>query len=617
MTIFDKNIKINGSVFICKRFPKIDIVLTKWFASNKMNMGDKKMNKQAIYHQSHDQWQAVVDHRVVDIRIQTGKDIHSVTCIYGDPHEGVLKESGWTWKSHQNQMKILQETEFHYIWTTQITPPQYRLKYHFIIASEDEVVQFGEDGFTDMDHEVALWNNFFCPYVHESMAFKAPGWVKDTIWYQIFPERFYNGDQNNDPQGTLPWGQLPVSNHHFYGGDLKGITQKLDYLKDLGFSGIYLTPVFEAITSHKYDTTDYYRIDPAFGTKEDLIELVKQAHARGIRVMLDAVFNHSGSTFFAWEDVKNHKEKSAYAHWFHINSFEPLSYETFSYAKNMPKLNLSIPEVAQYFIDIATYWIKEANIDGWRLDVANEIDPQFWIDFRNQVKKINPDVYILGEVWHDSMKWLRGNMFDAVMNYPFGRSILDFLTHKIDGTQFKYRVNKSITHYPTPVNEVQFNLLDSHDTERLRYMMGQNLQKTLLALALLSISYGTISIYYGTEIAMDGAYDPDCRRCMDWNPSKESFRFKEHFKKLMHLRNNFSAMRNQSEWNWISTEGPLLIQRKNDQSSIYLLANPTDAPMTINVGKYLQQPLDAYSMAPHAIVVTLLPYQYVFLTQAA
>lgn len=148
-------------------------------------------------------------------------------------------------------------------------------------------------------------------------------------------------------------------------------------------------------------------------------------------------------------------------------------------------------------------------------------------------------------------------------------------------------------------------------------MMDQNLQKTLLALALLSISYGTISIYYGTEIAMDGAYDPDCRRCMDWNPPKESLRFKEHFKKLMHLRNNFSAMRNQSEWNWISTEGPLLIQRKNNHSSIYLLANPTDTPMTINVEKYLQQPLDAYSMAPHAIVVTLLPYQYVFLTQAA
>ncbi|MBV1709913.1 MAG: alpha amylase N-terminal ig-like domain-containing protein, partial [Erysipelothrix sp.] len=299
------------------------------------------MNKSAIFHQSHDQWQAIISESEVEIRLSSGKDVFNVNIVYGDPHLGELTSSGWRWKSTIKPLELAYETEHSYIWKTILIPENKRLKYHFILQSEDEVLQFGEDGFTPINEEVGLWNNFFLPYLHQSQQFHAPSWVKDTIWYQIFPERYYNGDKSNDPKGTLAWHRGPVTNKETYGGDIAGIIEKLPYLADLGISGIYLTPVFESITTHKYDTRNYFAIDPSFGTEQDLIELVKKAHQLSIKVMLDAVFNHSGADFLQWEDVKARKESSQFKDWFHIKSFDPLSYETFSFAKNMPKLNLS------------------------------------------------------------------------------------------------------------------------------------------------------------------------------------------------------------------------------------------------------------------------------------
>lgn len=356
------------------------------------------MNKSAIFHQSHDQWQAVVSANEVEIRLSSGKDILRVDIVFGDPHLGELTPLGWRWKNTTQTMELSYITENNFIWKTVLTPENKRLKYHFIIQGEDEILQFGEDGFTPIDEEVGLWNNFFLPYLHQGQQFNAPSWVKDTIWYQIFPERFCNGDKTNDPLGSLPWHRGPVTNKENYGGDIAGIIEKLPYLSDLGISGIYLTPIFESKTTHKYDTRNYFAIDASFGTEADLIELVNRAHQLNIRVMLDAVFNHSGADFPQWEDVKKHKELSEYKEWFHIKSYDPFTYETFSFEKNMPKLNLSNESTKQYFIDVAKYWIKKADIDGWRLDVANEIDPSFFNEFRKEIKSVKDDCYILGEV---------------------------------------------------------------------------------------------------------------------------------------------------------------------------------------------------------------------------
>lgn len=573
------------------------------------------MNKSAIFHQSHDQWQAIISDTEVEIRINTGKDILSVNIVFGDPHLGEKTPLGWRWKNYTQSMELAYETEFSTIWKTVVMPENKRLKYHFILQDEDEFLQFGEDGFTPINEEVGLWNNFFLPYLHHHQQFMAPAWVKDTIWYQIFPERFYNGDKTNDPQGTLAWHSGPVTNKEFYGGDIAGIIEKLPYLADLGISGIYMTPVFEAVTTHKYDTRNYFAIDPAFGTENDLIELVKKAHHLNIKVMLDAVFNHSGSDFPQWEDVKRNKELSDYKGWFYINSFEPFSYQTFSFDKNMPKLNLNNPQAKQYFIEVGKYWIEKTDIDGWRLDVANEIDPSFWNDFRKEIKSLKEDCYILGEVWHDSMQWLRGDKFDAVMNYPLGRSIIDFASDKINTTQFRYRMDKAFAHYPSKVSEVQFNLLDSHDTARLRNILNHDIRSVELAFALLFISFGSICVYYGSEVAMEGKYDPDSRRCMIWQPNNEELAFLKRFKRLIALRNQYPCLRNDSTWSWIETGDLLVVERSKNDQSVWMFVNTANYPLPINIEKYVNDPLDAFSGRPHATVVNILPKQYIFITK--
>jgi cyclomaltodextrinase / maltogenic alpha-amylase / neopullulanase len=572
------------------------------------------MNKSAIFHQSHDQWQAIVSDSEVEIRLTSGKDITNVSIVFGDPHLGEKTPLGWRWKSTIQPMELAYITEHGYIWTTIVTPENKRLKYHFIIYGTDETLQFGEDGFTPIEEEVGLWNNFFLPYLHHGQQFNPPHWVKDTLWYQIFPERFHNGDKSNDPKGTLEWHRGPVTNKETYGGDIAGIIERLPYLADLGISGIYITPVFESVSTHKYDTRNYFAIDPSFGTEEDLIELVKKAHQLNIKVMLDAVFNHSGADFPFWEDVKKHKNLSEYKDWFHIKSYEPLSYETFSFEKKMPKINLSNPKAKQYFIEAGKYWIKKADIDGWRLDVANEVDPSFWYDFRKEIKAVKEDCYILGEVWHDSMQWLRGDRFDAVMNYPLGRSIIDFALGKISTTQFRYRMDRAFSHYPSKVSEVQFNLLDSHDTARLRNILNHDLRRLELAFALLFISFGSICIYYGSEIAMEGEFDPDCRRCMIWDPNKEEKAFFQRFKRLIALRNQYACLRNDSNWRWIETGDLLVIERSNENQSVWMFVNTATHPLPINIEKYVIDPKDAFTGRPHATVVNILPNQYIFIT---
>ena len=350
--------------------------------------------------------------------------------------------------------------------------------------------------------------------------------VNETIWYQIYPERFCNGDASINPDGVLPWrNKGAVTNEEFFGGDLAGIISKLDYIKDLGISGLYLTPINEAPTSHKYDTADYCKIDSHFGSEETMKMLVEEAHKRGIRVMLDGVFNHSGECFAPWQDVKKNGPSSEYWNWFMINEWpfreeggcaKSKQYYTFAFYDTMPKLNTNEPKVREYLLDVCENWVKEYDVDGIRLDVANEISHRFCKELRIRLKAIKPDIYILGEIWHDAMPWLRGDEFDAVMNYPLGESIKDFWIDKsLTNEDFEYTINRCYTGYMQQTNDVLFNLLDSHDTKRLRSDV-RNLDEYFQQLAVLFTMPGSPCIFYGTEIAMEGGYDPDCRRCMPW-----------------------------------------------------------------------------------------------------
>ena len=326
---------------------------------------------------------------------------------------------------------------------------------------------------------------------------------------------------------------------------------------------------------------------------------MKEAHQRGMKIILDAVFNHCGWEFPQWQNVLKYGEQSTYKDWFHIrkfplieNDFDPLTqpgglnYDAFAFAQNMPKLNTENPEVIDYFLEVGRYWIREFDIDGWRLDVSNEVDHTFWRLFRNAVREVKKDVYILGEVWHDSQPWLNGDQFDAVMNYPLGDAILNYVAqNKINSSQFVVAINKVLTDYAKNVNEAAFNLLDSHDTQRLLTVCGGNKKKALLAYTLLMTQAGTPCIYYGSEIGLDGGADPLCRKCMIWDKDSQDREMFDYLKQLIHLRKTYKAL-SSSELEWIqaSDTGSYLIFKKqlNDEI-IYVILNNNNKSQLINL----------------------------------
>ena len=262
---------------------------------------------------------------------------------------------------------------------------------------------------------------------------QTPDWVRDAIFYQIFPDRFARSLTVPKPRHLDEWG-APPTYHGYQGGDLIGVVEHLDYLVDLGVNAIYFTPIFQSASNHRYHTHDYEKVDPMLGGNAALRRLIDEAHARGIRVVLDGVFNHASRGFFQFHDILENGPNSAYLDWFTVNEF-PLNAYDAEKAPNykawwglpaLPKFNTDSPEVREFLWGIGRKWI-EFGIDGWRLDVPNEIDDDdFWREFRRRVRAVNPEAYIVGEVWADAPRWLQGDMWDAVMNYQFTRACIAF-----------------------------------------------------------------------------------------------------------------------------------------------------------------------------------------------
>ncbi|WP_051189190.1 glycoside hydrolase family 13 protein [Halalkalibacillus halophilus] len=540
------------------------------------------MNKEAIAHRSTEPFVYAYDEETLHVRLQAKRDdLQQVSLFYGDPFE--YDDHGPVF--HESKMEVsYQDDRFDY-WTTEIKPVRNRTHYLFSLKDHGTVPQFlAEKGFlseipTDLPHAF-----FKFPYLNKGDVFKAPSWVKNTVWYQIFPERFANGDSSINPEITDDWGDEPDYDNYF-GGDFQGVIDHLDYIENLGVNGIYFTPIFKANTNHKYDTMDYMEIDPQFGDKETFKKLIKACHDRGIKVMLDAVFNHSGFYFEPFQDVLTHGENSKYVDWFHIHSFpieyQPIpNYETFAYEPKMPKLNTSNHEVKQYLLDVATYWIREFDIDGWRLDVANEVDHHFWRDFRNEVKNVKEDVYILGEIWHDSLPWLRGDQFDAVMNYPLTEAALDFFVRDLKNhTELQHAVNRSLAAYPKNANEVAFNLLGSHDTPRILTRCEGNVDQAKQLFLYLFTSIGSPCIYYGDEIGLTGGEDPGCRKCMVWDESQQDHEMLEFTKKLIDLRKTNECMQPEAGITFMPeyySQGVLAYKRESGENEITIVMNTTD-----------------------------------------
>ncbi|TFB24500.1 alpha-glycosidase [Filobacillus milosensis] len=547
------------------------------------------MLKEAIDHRPKNNYAYPYDNETLHIKLRTKKnDLSQVTLVYGDPFDWTNEEPNL----YEKNMHVAYQDELYDYWFAAIKTINRRTHYVFSLTENKNAkpVIFTERGYYNEVPKNYPPCFFKVPFLNPIDVFDAPTWVKDTIWYQIFPERFGNGDSSNDPEGTLDWGSSVPSPTNFFGGDFQGVIDHLDYLEELGINGLYFTPIFKAKSYHKYDTIDYFEIDPQFGDKDKFRELIGKCHEKGIRVMLDAVFNHSGYYFEPFQDVLENGAQSKYADWFHIQEFplqfEPRpNYDTFAFVPEMPKLNTENPEVKKYLLDVAKYWVEEFDIDGWRLDVANEIDHQFWREFRQEVKSVKEDVYILGEIWHDSMPWLQGDQFDAVMNYPFTEATLNFFARQsINSEQFANQINNVLAAYPENVNEVAFNLLGSHDTPRVltRTDGDKNLAKLMYLFQLTFI--GTPCIYYGDEIAMTGGEDPGCRKCMVWDEDEQDQDMLEFFKEMIALRHKEPLLRGEGQFRFVETnndENYVMYERCNSDERILVVIN--NSAHTLNV----------------------------------
>lgn len=529
------------------------------------------MNLAAIQHMATENFCYALDEETIVISLKTDFDVRDVHLVWGDPYAGGIMGGNWKWKGTSVPMAEKKELQHHLWWSTKVQPHSKRCKYYFEIYTETEKYILIEDGcYTESEFEAmeGFLLGFFFPWMNSADICKVPEWIQDRVWYQIFPERFCNGDSSLNPPHTKPWAdsKTKVTNEEYFGGDLPGVISKLDYLSDLGIGGIYFNPLNVAGSSHKYDTTDYFTIDPIFGGNKVLKELSEKAHQKDIKIMLDGVFNHSGWFFPPWQDVVKKGPNSEYWDWFMVQEwpFEPKpsnhaksgKYMAFAYCDAMPKLNTNNQKVIDYLLEVCTFWVKEYDIDAIRLDVANEVSHEFCRQLRKKMKSLKKDFYIIGEIWHNAFPWLRGDEFDGVMNYQLTEALKEFWLNKnITVKELEQRVNHCYTMYTKNINKGLFNLLDSHDTVRLITRMAKGnpvnkdtVNKTMQEFVTMFCMEGTTCIYYGTEFLLEGDHDPDCRRCMPWTEFEEGKFSETHnwMKALIALRKTVPALRSES-----------------------------------------------------------------------
>ncbi len=407
-----------------------------------------------------------------------------------------------------------------------------------------------------------------------SSDYKTPKWFRDSVVYQIFPDRFANGNENQEFLGDRQdiikrnWGEMPFYKaeqfggeylaNDFFGGNLKGITNKLKYLAELGIGAIYLNPVFKAYSNHKYDTGNYKEIDPSFGTNEDFKELCQKADKYGIKLILDGVFNHTGSNSLYFNKNGQYDELGAYQsknskyfNWFNFKNW-PDDYDSWWGMKTLPNVNENSQDYQNYILkdddSVVKHWIKEGS-KGWRLDVVDELPGFFVKELRKAVKSVDEDAVIIGEVWEDASnkcsygetrEYFLGGELDSVMNYPLRSALIDFAKNRIDAKEFDRRIMSLKENYPKPAYYSLLNLISSHDVERIITAVSSapdknSVNKDFMAefkltdeeyekavkkvkqiVIMLMLMPGVPCIYYGDEIGMQGYGDPFCRQCFDW-----------------------------------------------------------------------------------------------------
>jgi cyclomaltodextrinase / maltogenic alpha-amylase / neopullulanase len=564
------------------------------------------MNEHALWHKAKSEVSYAYNQKTLHIVLRTAKnDAQSVSIVYGDPFEWHGKKPDFTWVHTVKKMVNTYQNRLYDYYFMEVEPPYLRTKYLFILTQGKKTYAYGSQRLFSIDSEQELYkqldfSDFFnFPYINQEDLHQTPTWVKDTVWYQIFLDRF-NQDSN---ESQINWGKLPVTNHEIYGGHLLGVIDKLPYLNALGITGIYFTPLFESPTAHKYDTTDYFKIDPQFGTNEDFKCLVDAAHALGIKVMLDGVFNHAGFNHPYFQDVILNGEKSIYKDCFYIKeypvvnfklgenqkplnfNYQDLNYLTFAFTPMMPKWNTSAPLAEKHLLDCVTYWIKTYDIDGWRLDVSNEISHDFLRKIKAHSREAKPDTFILGENWDNATPWLGGDQLDSVMNYELSFPIWKYLEHNIDRATFVDLMVNYCALTPKNVMENMFNLVGSHDTVRIKRRLNDDPRRVKLAYLLMFLSAGAPNIYYGDEVGLTGDRDPDNRRCMLWDEKDQDLDFFDFVKTLITLRKTHFVFKD--PYMKFIDAPMLVITKENNIETLLVLINNEPFNQTLELPLHL------------------------------
>jgi len=438
---------------------------------------------------------------------------------------------------------------------------------------------------------------------------RPPAWVADACFYQIFPDRFAMSPTVPKPDNLEPW-DTPPSTLGYKGGDLVGVLEHLDWLTDLGVDAIYLNPIFQSGANHRYHTHDYHHVDPLLGGDEAFRRLLDGCHDRGMKVVLDGVFNHSGRGLLQFHDIAENGEHSPYVHWYHIHEFpihpyepdEPANYEAWWGLRALPKFDTDHPATREFLMQVGEHWAR-LGIDGWRLDVPEEIHTEgFWEEFRSRVKAINPECYIVGEIWGDASAWVNGGTrFDGTMNYRFGAATIAYaigssfdhttrlanphyaVTPAIDAARYRDRVLGLIEGYDEGALLANLNVLDSHDTARILTMASHDVDRVVLSLVLLYTFPGAPCLYYGTEIGLEGHKDPDNRRTFPWeHPERWNDRLHRTVKELIALRKAHPALRGPGYrplWPADDGDGTMVygFERFDDAERVVVLVNAGDA----------------------------------------
>lgn len=498
------------------------------------------MQLQAVLHIPLSSYAFAASETSLVIRLRTAKDdVQGCSLYYGDR----VCEKDPIDVTEVEMKKIASDELFDY-YEAVVEDHYTRVCYYFELKDGKEHIFYSEYGFSEK-MKCQRTQYFQFPYIRREDIPDIPAWAKEMVMYHIFPDSFATGKNTIDRKGKCieKGGKVYKSSQ---GGTLKGIMESVDYIAGLGVNCVYLNPIFAAESYHKYDTIDYFQIDPCFGTLEEFKELVKEFHERGLRVILDGVFNHCGAGFFAFQDVLEFGEDSAYRDWFYKMEFpvhygNPLNYETFAYVKEMPKLNTGNPEVAAYFQKVGTWWIQETDIDGWRLDVANEINHDFWRGFRKAVRAVKKDALLIGEIWEDSQVWLLGDQFDSTMNYTFSYICKEFFAeHAISIKEFDEKINRMILRYPHGVSAAQMNFLDTHDVPRFLSYCKNGAADFRQAVFFMMMCVGVPSVFYGDEQQIEGKTEPEYRKAMPWND--RNLELEVFFTKWIGIRRSLAAL---------------------------------------------------------------------------